>query len=293
MLENFTFFCSSNSVQDPTALYVAMAHSDDAVRLVLKYGADPCIASNKGYPLHMMIEAGKLDLAELMLECKAEVNHKFLGGPLFNGRTALHVAMAHSDDAVRLVLKYGADPNIRSNQDELAIHIAVSSGRMEVAKLLLQSKADVNLKNKSGESPLHVAVNCKSGQDVRWLVDVGADLNDKRDSDEATALHLVIATRQHMLFGVLLDQPKLDLEARLRTTNESVFHLAVKQPADLEMAAALVDRVQCIESVDSSGQTALTMLQAQIEAERNLGRKKALMEFSERLINKLAPCIVQ
>jgi ankyrin repeat protein len=133
-----------NLNRNETPLLVAVKNtcpSIELVKLLLKKHADPNLISvNKQLALHEAIALGRLDVAELLLDFKADVNLKF------NGRTALHFAMAHSDDAVLLILKYGADPNVISDRKELVLHIAIASGRMEIAKLLLDYKADPNLK---------------------------------------------------------------------------------------------------------------------------------------------------
>jgi ankyrin repeat protein len=126
-----------------TPLLVAVKNvcpSIELIKLLLTKHADPNLVSgSKQLALHEAIGRGRLDVAKVLLDFNAAVDLKF------NGRTALHVAMAQSDDAVRLLLEYGADPNIISGRRELALHIAIASGRMELSKLLLECKADPNL----------------------------------------------------------------------------------------------------------------------------------------------------
>ncbi|RPB03779.1 hypothetical protein L873DRAFT_1601904, partial [Choiromyces venosus 120613-1] len=46
---------------------------------------------------------------------------------------------------VKLLLKHGADPNLRAGYHETALQAAASAGNGEVVKILLQADADPNI----------------------------------------------------------------------------------------------------------------------------------------------------
>jgi ankyrin repeat protein/catechol 2,3-dioxygenase-like lactoylglutathione lyase family enzyme len=61
-----------------------------------------------------------------------------------SGATGLHVAVRHPD-ALRLLLEYGADPNVREKGDNaLPLHFAAGGGPLESVRALLDASSDVH-----------------------------------------------------------------------------------------------------------------------------------------------------
>ena len=59
------------------------------------------------------------------------------------GRTPLHsAAKGGAEQAVKLLLKYGADPNIRNANGQLAMDIAELAGHHQIAQLLMQAMSE-------------------------------------------------------------------------------------------------------------------------------------------------------
>ncbi len=130
-----------------------------------------------------------------------------------DGFTPLHYAAFFGGVAVaRILLDLGADPNVRSDNDQLVmpLHSAVA-GQSEVALLLIEHGADVNVKQRHGWTPLHTASNEGHEKVVDALIAAGADPAATND-DGITAADLA-EKRGHS-----------DLAARLRrlaTSTES------------------------------------------------------------------------
>src|SRR5690606_10870318 len=102
---------------------------------------------------------------------------------------------------VKLLLKYGADPNMKNgsgstpldmaktkqNNDEIiklleeaqntALHIAIANGDLSKAKLLIKQGVDVNKQDKYGNTPLHFAVFNNYKDMVELLLKAKADVN--------------------------------------------------------------------------------------------------------------------
>ena len=58
-------------------------------------------------------------------------------------------------EAVKHLMANGADPNLRNNKGQNALHRASAGGQLEVVEHLMANGADPNLKNDDGETALH------------------------------------------------------------------------------------------------------------------------------------------
>ena len=75
---------------------------------------------------------------------------------------------------VRLLLEYGADPNISDDDHTTPLHEASSHGLLEAARLLLSHCAKVDEKDKRGRTPLQAAASNGHDEMTKLLVDIGA-----------------------------------------------------------------------------------------------------------------------
>lgn len=81
-------------------------------------------------------------------------------------RTCLHIACSRGYiEIVRLLLEYGANPNIRDCVSNLPIHLAIISSHVPVVTLLLEAGADIHSLDTNGKTVLHLA-----GTRLRWLL---------------------------------------------------------------------------------------------------------------------------
>ena len=112
------------------------------------------------------------------------------GSPRIVFATPLMRAAFSADlELVKLLLSYGADPSIKSKDNETTLSAAAGLGfihgfhkmrpyaeRLEVIKLLVQLGGDVNWQDNYGISPLMVAGNLGDVPIIQYLIDQGADL---------------------------------------------------------------------------------------------------------------------
>lgn len=139
-------------------------------------------------------EKGLLQATQLLLEHGARVNEK--------GR-ADFTALAYAAEGrgfdtrvrtqqdypgtVRILLKHGAEPNIRVKGQSTPLMLALRGGQNETAKVLLDGGANPNDRSTEGETPLMIAVKLRDLKAVQLLLGKAADLSLK-DNQGRTAV---------------------------------------------------------------------------------------------------------
>lgn len=112
------------------------------------------------------------------------------GSPRIVFATPLMRAAFSGDlELVQLLLEYGADPHIKSKENETTLGAAAGLGfihgyhkmlpyaeRLEVIKLMVELGSDVNWQDDYGISPLMAAANLGDVPIIQYLVDQGANL---------------------------------------------------------------------------------------------------------------------
>lgn len=83
-----------------------------------------------------------------------------------SGYSGLHYAARNNHyDICRLLLQYGADPNLVTNScRSAALHRAAYMGHVDVVRLLIEHRANVLLVDCDGKTALHKCVENKSKQ---------------------------------------------------------------------------------------------------------------------------------
>lgn len=141
--------------------------------------------TNGNTPLHYAARWGRLEVMELLLANKADVNAR-----ANNGQTPLHSAAFSSWDKItELLLTKNANPNARDDQGWTPLHWTARLGHRDSTKLLLTNNADVNARTADGLTPLHCAALHNDVPAVELLLANKADMDAKTGKGE-TALVL-------------------------------------------------------------------------------------------------------
>ena len=112
-----------------------------------------CTDNNGCTPLHWAAYEGHIDLTELMLRNKAEVDARNK-----NGDTPLNRAAAKGHEPIaELLLVHMAEVNAKNYAGWTPLHEAAFEGHKETTELLLASKAEVNARNNTRQTPFHLA----------------------------------------------------------------------------------------------------------------------------------------
>lgn len=128
--------------------------------------------------LYRSVICGHYETTELLLKSGADPNIRTKMGD-----TALHQASDNRQyKLAELLILNNADPNIQQNDGETPLHLASFKGDTDMIKLLLFHKADPNLQNLTfGKTPLHYSVDYSYTEIISLLISYNAnpDLKDK------------------------------------------------------------------------------------------------------------------
>ena len=110
-------------------------------------------------------------------------------------------------EAVKALLKDGADVNAPEGDGMTALHWAAERGDAELAATLLYAGANIGAQTRIGlYTPLHIAAKGGNAAVVKALLAAHADVAAKSSPSGVTALHLAAASGNVETLNVLLDR---------------------------------------------------------------------------------------
>ena len=109
-------------------------------------------------------------------------------------------------DALRALLKQGADVSGAQGDGMSALHHAAERGDAEMTEMLVYAGANVSAMTRIGQyTPLHLASQAGSAAVVQALLKAGADVTARTTTTGVTPLHLAAATGNADVVKLLLD----------------------------------------------------------------------------------------
>jgi ankyrin repeat protein len=176
-----------------TALtWAAMKSQVDIARVLLEAGANPNPPPSQiapgGFPWARAAGVGSLEMVDLLLDAKADVNLKDK-----EGTTAIFKAAQHQTDpaVIRRLLEAGANINERSDNGMTCLFGAAAQGRVENVRLLIREGATVDVRSNSNETVLIHASFGGHSEIVQILLEAGADpavkMSDGRTAGDVAA----------------------------------------------------------------------------------------------------------
>ena len=149
----------------------ALTDKLQAVKYLLKQGADPSLQDNDGWNgLHHASQGGNPEVIELMLSHLPCIDSRTK-----EGYTPLMIAADNDKlQAVKYLLKQGADPSLQDNSGSIVLHDASGSGNVAIMEEILSYEVEIESKNNSGETPLMVAQRYGKSEIVAYLLSKGA-----------------------------------------------------------------------------------------------------------------------
>lgn len=191
-----------------------------AVRELLEQGADPNV---------------RIDFTDKPRSFTWRRTLEMLFGESSQAPTVLMAAASENKrDIVRLLLEYGADPNIVDRRDvrKTALHYAVEAGAFHSIQALIAHRADVNVKDSRGNTPLFYAggnadwgVLQNETHIVHLLLQNGAAVNVRNNAGATPLLHAAEGQHREAFEALLEAGARVDVRKNDGTT---ALHLAVK-----------------------------------------------------------------
>ena len=140
-------------------------------------------------------------------------------------QTALHkAAMNGHAGVVRLLLKAGANTEIRDTWEKTPLYWAVANGHLGVIRLLVEHGADINVFDDSHHSVLQQAITEKNFAAIDLLLELGADINACANTEAGpgpSALHTAArVTSVDMVAHLLLAGADIDSVDHIGQTPE-------------------------------------------------------------------------
>lgn len=183
-----------------TALHIACQRQlSKLVRALLERKASPNIQSGIGEmkaALHYAVESKNQEIIEIFVDAKnkTESNAEEIDFNLktVDGDSPLSLALtAEAKELVPILIRGGADVNVRNGQDLTLLHQAILKEDAETSVFLLNQGADMNALTGDQESPLQLAIHCRLPKVVDALCSLGVSFsapNSKGDPPLWTAL---------------------------------------------------------------------------------------------------------
>ena len=185
-------------------------------------------------------------------------------------------AMRNAVDAVRSLLKQGADVNAAQGDGMTALHWAAKHGNAAMGKMLIYAGANLEATTRLGDyTPLHMAAKAGHAAVASALLEAGSDANVTTTTGGATPLHFAAASGSANTVGVLLDY-YADVDARETQWGQTPL-----------MFAAAYNRVEALKALLQRGaDAAVTATVVDVAAREELDR--ADQQRRSRLLSSLS-----
>lgn len=203
-------------------------------------------------PAPLAVAAKSRDFQALrgLIRSGADVNT-----PQSDGTTALHWAV-HWDDlaAAQLLIKARANVDAITDYGVRPLWLASQNGNPAMIRLLLEHGAAAGSSLPSGETTLMAAARTGNADAVRALLKAHAPVNARESERGQTALMWALA-EGHISIATLLLDAGADLRARSNSGNTPLMFAA--RQGDLRAVELLVSRGSAVDEVATDGTTAL------------------------------------
>jgi len=194
---------------------------------------------------------GHAEVLQTILPHADDINGMCEGGPF---PSALHSASFFGQvSCVELLLSHRALPNLTCNGGKTAFFSSMATGNEDVGRLLLRYRADPWIKTAAEDSVLGVASGGGHNGCVQMLLSLRADPHETNGEDKATALHYAAQWGREQTVRLLVKSradPKVQDEKQMTPLHKAAEYGYV------DVISALLGLRADAGALDSEGRTA-------------------------------------
>lgn len=177
---------------------------------------------------------------------------------IFPGEAIFDPIEARNGPLVAALIARGIDLTVRNNDGDTALHVAVKSGSVEIARTILQHGADMNVKDGSGLTALYLAEEIENDEMVALLNRMALEVNKV----EVSAVEIQVPIAPEVTKDGGAEQWPLAMEAEAELSSSIPGTVAMPVPTmEVDQLAEKKNFIRVLlgnmESTDHDGQTAL------------------------------------
>jgi ankyrin repeat protein len=260
-----------------------------ADELQKKLAADPSLVMRPDgagrMPMDYAAATGQIDAAKILIDSGAPLADDSIS-PV---EVPIHYAIRDKNiKLIEFLLKSGSSPNTslgwqgEDSRAETPMHMAITSGSIEIVKLLIAYKADLTVRDTYSRTPLHAAAEEGNAKIAKLLIGAGADVNarqlkfslpcgsgEEHTPSQNTPLHFAAACGNPETIKVLLaagakiDAVNVHGLTPLMSTVKPPLYTAVNEKSQLKNVETLLAAGADVNMKDEKGLTALDHAEVQ------------------------------
>ncbi len=206
--------------------------------------------SGTATPLIIASYYGHDSIVELLLDNNADINYRISS----NGYNSLQYALfSNKLSTIQLLIDKGIDVNNADNNQQTALHLALSRRRYKIYDALMAANCDINAQYANGNTALHYSIGNNLDSISNCLIDAGADLK-LLNNDKKSVLFIAIENNNRDLVDLLI-QKKSKLPEDKEKMNE-LLQFAIKNNFEA-VATELFENGAELSGIDSKGRNLL------------------------------------
>ena len=231
--------------------------STETILEILDHGAHVninMVNKDGATPLLLACGTAQAEAVKLLLKAKADPNISYA-----DGDASLHAAIAAdcNEEIIQEIIDYGAGVNAVNNRGRTALLLGCFYRQMDSVRVLLGAGADPTIADKEGFSCLHAAIDLYCSIDIlQELIDHGAHTYARR-KDGTNALLRACRTGQSESVRFLLEA---GADVSITKPNDNTcLHVAVQGNCCKGTLQQIIERGVNVNIVNKMGKTALIL----------------------------------